>query len=61
MGTDGKITVEFEADKVTPGTVRYKELTQPGVRGTVGSIYVLKDKLPSPAPKKIRVTIESAD
>jgi hypothetical protein len=55
----GKLELTFTRDKVTPGTFRFKEDAPAGVRPTVGSIYVLKDKLPADTDK-IRVTIEKA-
>ena len=56
------IELTFEKDKETSGTNRFKEITEPGVRGTVGSIYVLKEDLTKIGnPTRIKVTIDKAD
>jgi hypothetical protein len=53
------IQAVFEKEKVTPGTIRFKEVTAPGARGVVGSIYVLKSELEKIGnPDRINVTIK---
>ncbi len=54
---DKKIELDFEIEKETKGTVRYKE-EDDGERPWIGTVYLLKDKLPKPFPKNIKVTIE---
>ena len=39
------LNVQFSKEKETKGTWRFKEDTEPGERGIVGSIYVLKSEL----------------
>jgi hypothetical protein len=55
------IILTFTTDKVTPGTKRFKENAEPGVRPTVGSVYVLKDKLQEAGitGDRIVITIEA--
>ena len=53
-----EIKLTFEKEKETTGTWRYKEVTKPGERGVVGSIYVLKSSLETLGnPDRIQVTI----
>ena len=55
------IELTFEVEKVTPGTKRFKEVTEPGERGVVGSIYVLKADLEKIGdPERIKVVIDKA-
>lgn len=56
------IELLFEKEKDTPGTRKFKEMTKPDVRGTVGSIYVLKSELSKIGdPNAIKVTIEGVN
>lgn len=50
----------FKLDKETKNTVRYAEEAE-GRRPVVGTIYVDKEELPRPYPKKIQVTVEPAE
>ncbi len=47
----------FKFDKETKNTVRYAEEAE-GRRPVVGTVYVDKYELPTPFPKRIRVTVE---
>jgi len=55
------ITVQFELEKTTPGTYRFKEISEPGKRPTIGTIYITKDKVGTQPPKKIEVTIKAVE
>jgi len=57
--TENSIILEFEKEKETKGTVRYKELdVAEGDRACIGTIYLIKDVLPKPFPEKVKVTVE---
>jgi hypothetical protein len=47
----------FKLDKETKNTVRYAEEAE-NRRPVVGTVYVDKNELPRPYPRKIRLTIE---
>jgi len=56
---DKEIEIDFEIEKETKSTIRYKEIdVKDGSRATIGTIYITKESLPKPFPKKIKVTIE---
>lgn len=52
--------MEFKIERETKNTVRYEEETN-GQPPAVGTLYVQKWALGSPAPAKLKVTIESGD
>ncbi|MDE0294475.1 MAG: hypothetical protein OXH92_09250 [Bryobacterales bacterium] len=47
----------FKLDKETRNTVRYAEEAEKQ-HAAIGMLYVQKDELPEPYPKRIRVTIQ---
>jgi len=58
-------TIELEYDRETKHAVRYEEIVDPkesdteAIRNSVtGTIYIRKNHLPKPFPRKIKVTIE---
>lgn len=53
-----KEVLEFELERVTPGTYRYKEVTKNGQPPKVKTIYVQKWVLGDNPPQKLKVTIE---
>lgn len=56
------IEATFEKERETKGTWQFKEETAPGVRGTFGSLYVLKTKLAELGdPDRLKVTVEAAE
>lgn len=55
------VTLTFDREKVTPGTVRFKERTVPGQLPVIGQIYVKKTALASLGdPTTLTVTLEGA-
>jgi hypothetical protein len=55
------LTVEFETDRETKGTIRYKE-DEPadGSRPAIGTLYITKTALAKTnGVKRIRVTVEA--
>jgi hypothetical protein len=53
-------TIEFKMERETKNTVRYEEETT-GQPPAVGTLYVQKWALGSPAPQTLKVTIESGE
>jgi len=53
-----KQVLEFELEKTTPGTYRYKEITKNGQPPRVKTIYIGKWVVGEKPPERIRVTIE---
>lgn len=51
------ISRTFTKEKETKGTVMYREDTNSDERGWIGTIYILKDKLPKPFPNNITVSV----
>lgn len=57
-----KIIITGTLDRETKGTVRYAENTTDGARPTIGTIYILKDKIEKVSgawPASITVTVEA--
>ncbi len=50
----------FRLDKGTKNTVRYAEEAE-GRKPVLGKVYVDKDELPKPFPRRIRVMIEPVE
>jgi hypothetical protein len=60
------ITLRFEIERQTPGTVRYKEVPEEDMPIVVGTLYVKKGALKglksrAEFPEYLEVTIEAAD
>lgn len=53
-----KVDIELIVDKVTPGTVRYKQKPENGSPPKVKSIYLPKWVVGEPHPDKLHMTIE---
>ena len=52
------LTIEFTKEKDTPGTIRYKEVGEAGVRPTIGSLYIIKSEVEKiGSPNRLIVTI----
>ncbi len=60
MTKEQPFTATFKQEKETKNTVRYAEEAE-GRRPVVGTVYVDKQELPQPYPKRIRLTIELAE
>ena len=54
-----KETLAFEIEKETKNTYRYAEVSEVDPP-MVGSLYILKECLGTPPPKRLTVTIEAA-
>lgn len=52
--------LRFEREKETKNTLRYQEQPDDGQPPVVGSLYVQRWALGSPAPDRLRVVIEEA-
>jgi len=55
-----KQVLEFELEKETPGTYRFREQTEDGKPPAVKTIYVAKWAIGKKAPTRLKVTIEEA-
>lgn len=58
LGGDSlEIRADFEIEKETKRTIRYKEIVPAGLAPKFVTIYIQKGALPNPAPKKIKVVV----
>ena len=55
-----KHAIKMVTDKVTKGTIRYAEVTEPGKPPVIKTLYIQKWALGDPVPREITVTIEDA-
>lgn len=53
-----KLELKFTYEKETRNTIRYGEMAHSSKDIAVGSLYVQKEALGEPVPRRLRVTIE---
>lgn len=54
-----KVTIQFEIEKETKNSVRYKEVPEEGKAPVLGSLYV--QKWFAGSSKKLEITVEKKD
>lgn len=51
------IEIEFEFEKDTKNTLRYKEIVEGDSVAKIGTLYLQKNAVPNPTPQRVRVSV----